>query len=84
MIDPSDRDPLPLDRLLDLKITNEGGFLSELTWTDRQRLRKVTKMVHMKNYPTEMISDREADKMIEAMGPATQAYLIQRKWEDVK
>jgi len=79
-----DYEPLALDPVLDLKATTEGGFLSELTWKDRQRLRKVTKMVHMKHYPTEMITDLEADKIIEAMAPETQRYLIERMWAQIK
>lgn len=84
LFDPGDASPLPIDHRLDIKLKAQGGFMSELTWKDRQRLRKVTKMVHMKHYPTEMISDYEADRIIEAMAPETMAYLIERKWEDVK
>lgn len=84
VIDPGDRNPLPIDHRLNVKVETEGGFISQLSFKDRQRLRKVTKMVHMKHYPTEMITDREADRMIEAMGPETMQYLIERKWEDVK
>jgi len=76
--------PLAIDTKLDLKVQREGGFLSELTFTDRQRLRKVVKKVHMQHYPTEMITDAEADKMIEAIAPETQRYLIERMWEQVK
>lgn len=76
--------PLALDTRLDLKAQTEGGFLSELSFTDRQRLRKVVKKVHMKFYPTEMITDLEADKMIEAIAPETQRYLIERMWEQIK
>jgi hypothetical protein len=84
LFDPGDRGPLPVDHRLDIRIQAEGGFISQLSFKDRQRLRKVTKMVHMKHYPTEMITDYEADRIIEAMAPETMAYLIQRKWEDVK
>ena len=84
LVDPGDTSPLPIDHRLNIKIESEGGFVSQLSWKDRQRLRKVTKMVHMKHYPTEMITDREADRIIEAMAPATMAYLIERKWDDVK
>jgi hypothetical protein len=79
-----DGNPLPIDHALDARIEKEGGFLSQLTFHDRQRLRKVVKMVHMKHYPTEMITDREADKMIEVIAPETQKYLIERMWEQVK
>jgi hypothetical protein len=84
LIDPGDTSPLPVDHRLDIKIRAEGGFISQLSFKDRQRLRKVTKMVHMKHYPTEMISDHEADRIIEAMAPETMTYLIERKWDDIK
>ncbi len=84
LILPDDTNPLPVDHLLDARITREGGFLSELSYQDRQRLRKVTKMVHMKHYPSEMITDREADRIIEAMAPETQKYLIERMWDEIK
>lgn len=76
--------PLALDVQLDLKVQKEGGFLSELSFQDRQRLRKVVKKVHMQHYPQEMITDREADRMIEAIAPETQRYLIERMWEQIK
>lgn len=81
---PQGDGPLPLDVELDARVQSEGGFLSELSFTDRQRLRKVTKMAHMKHYPTEQMTDREADRIIEVMAPATQKYLIERMWEQVK
>lgn len=81
---PTGYGPLAIDAKLDLKATTEGGFLSELTFKDRQRLRKVVKKVHMQHYPTEMITDVEADRMIEAIAPETQRYLIERMWEQVK
>lgn len=84
LILPPGADPLPVDHVLDARVQKEGGFLSQLSFHDRQRLRKVVKQVHMQHYPTEMITDREADKMIEAIAPETQKYLIERMWEQVK
>jgi hypothetical protein len=84
LLTPTANGPLALDVALDLKVTKEGGFLSELSFVDRQRLRKVVKNVHMKHYPAEMITDREADRMIEAIAPETQRYLIERMWDKVK
>lgn len=76
--------PLAVDTKLLAKHEDEGGFLSQLSWKDRQRLRRITKAVHMKHYPQEMISDYEADRIIEAMAPSTQQYLIERMWEQIK
>lgn len=84
LIDPASKDPLPIDYALDARVEEEGGFTSQLSWQDRQRLRKVTKAVHMKHYPQELLTDREADRMIEAMGPSTQKYLIERMWDQIK
>jgi hypothetical protein len=84
LIDPNDKSPLPLDHLLDAKVTREGTFSSTLSFQDRQRLRQVVKNVHMKLYPTEMITDKEADKMIDVIAPETARYLIERNWEKLK
>lgn len=46
-----------------------GGFLSSLRFEDLQRLREVVKRVHMKLYPAEHYTDREADRIIESLGP---------------
>ena len=45
------------------------SFLQSISLTDRRRLRKVVKRVHLKNYPTEHINDYEADKLIESFAP---------------
>lgn len=83
IIDPASKDPLPIDHALNAKVEAEGTFCSSLNWTDRQRLRAVVKKVHMKHYPSEMITDREADKMIEVIAPDTARYLIERNWESL-
>ena len=45
------------------------SFVQTLTIRDRRRLRAVVKKIHLKNYPTEMITDYEADKLIESFAP---------------
>ena len=45
------------------------SFLASLSYDQLQRLRRVVKQVHMAHYPTEHFTDREADKLIEALGP---------------
>ena len=45
------------------------SFVQTLTIRDRRRLRAVVKKVHLKNYPKEMITDYEADKLIESFAP---------------
>ncbi len=45
------------------------SFVQTLTIRDRRRLRAVVKKIHLKNYPTEMITDYEADKLIDSFAP---------------
>ena len=45
------------------------SFLKTISHQDRRRLRAVVKKVHLKNYPTEFITDKEADKLIESFAP---------------
>ena len=47
------------------------SFLNNLSLKDRRRLRIIVKKVHLKNYPTHMITDYEADKLVEAFGEET-------------
>ena len=54
------------------------GFLQTLSIQDRRRLRKIVKKVHLKNYPTQFINDREADKLVEAFGEETVYNLIKK------
>ena len=45
------------------------SFVQTLTIRDRRRLRAVVKKVNLKNYPKEMITDYEADKLIDSFAP---------------
>lgn len=69
---------MAIDLILSEKHEEAGGFSSTLSWPDRLKLRAVVKKVHMRNFPTEMVTDYEADKMIDAIAPATAAYLIEK------
>ena len=42
------------------------SFLNSLSLKDRNRLRAIIKKVHFKHYPKNMITNYEADKLIEA------------------
>jgi len=77
MDDEQDDSPAPVDSL-DALVMRQGGYSTRLSWMDRQKLRNVVKKVHMKHYPSEFITDYEADKMIDAIAPDTAAYLIRR------
>lgn len=45
------------------------SFSVLLKHEDRERLRKITRNVHLKFYPTDYLTDLECDKFIDAMGP---------------
>jgi len=47
------------------------SFIHTISQKDRTRLRTIVKRVHLKNYPTHMITDYEADKLVEAFGEET-------------
>lgn len=57
---------------------SEGAvFLSNLKHRDLLRLREAVKRVYMaRGYPVEFYTDREADRIIESLGPATAEKLI--------
>ncbi len=45
------------------------SFITSLSFHDLKRLRKVVKAYHMAHYPALHFTDREADRIIEALGP---------------
>lgn len=67
-----------VDKKLDSKIIREGGFSTTLSYEDHMRLREITKRVHLQNFPGHMITDREADRIIDVMAPETTQYLIRK------
>ena len=54
------------------------SFLQSLNPRDHRRLREIIFGIHMKNYPKEHFNVREADKLIESIGPEVAEQLIQR------
>lgn len=54
------------------------SFLQTLSQTDLRRLREIVMNVHMKLYPKEHWNVREADKLIESIGPEVAEKLIKR------
>ena len=67
-----------IDTALDVLVEKQGGFSTELSYTDLQRLRKIVKKVHMRHYPSELLTDYEADRIIDVIAPQTAAYLIRQ------
>lgn len=47
-----------------------------LSQPERDTLRKVVKMVHMKHFPKDFVNDYEADKIIENIGPEVAERMI--------
>ena len=45
------------------------SFINSLSLKDRRRLRKIVKKTHLSYYPTHMITDYEADKLIDSFAP---------------
>ena len=45
------------------------SFMHTLKVEEREILRRVVKKVHFAHYPEEFCTDREADKMIDAIAP---------------
>ena len=52
------------------------SFIAGLSFEDLQRLRAVVKKVHMKYNPIGYQDDKEADKIIESLGPETQQKML--------
>lgn len=63
------------------EICERGDFSTRLKFGDLQKLRAIVKRVHLRHYPTEMINDYEADRLIDVLAPATQEYLVRRAIE---
>ena len=49
---------------------------SQIPLRDLQRLRVVVKNNHMKHYPKDKVTDKEADRIIESISPQTREKLI--------
>lgn len=52
------------------------NFVGELSVQDLRRLREIVRKVHMRYHPTELVSNYEADRIIESFGPEVAASLI--------
>jgi hypothetical protein len=52
------------------------SFLNTLSQPERDTLRRVVKLVHMKHHPKDFVTNYEADKIIETIGPEVAAQMI--------
>tara|TARA_R110000744_G_scaffold288942_1_gene399920 strand:+ start:276 stop:461 length:186 start_codon:yes stop_codon:yes gene_type:complete len=50
--------------------------MNTLSQPERDTLRRVVKVVHMKHHPKDFVNNYEADKMIEAIGPEVAGRMI--------
>lgn len=51
-------------------------FINALSQSERDTLRAVVKRVHMQHHPKDFVTNHEADKIIEALGPDIAAGMI--------
>ena len=54
------------------------SFVSTLSVKDLNRLRIIVKKVHLSYYPKDMITNYEADKLIDSFGPEVVADLLKQ------
>jgi hypothetical protein len=59
-------------------IIEPGGFTSQLSSADRDRLRHIVRKVHLSHYPTEKLTNLEVDKLIDAWGPEIAGKLVKK------
>lgn len=52
------------------------SFVHDLSPEDLRRLRIIIKRTHLRFYPTDKITDYEADKLIDAIGPEVAGKLV--------
>lgn len=58
------------------------SIIPELKWADHKRLRLIVRNVHMKNYPDTLITDVEADRIIESIAPDVLEDWLRRKIDE--
>ena len=52
------------------------SFLNTLSQPERDTLRRVVKITHMQHHPKDFVTDYEADKIIEVIGPEVAVRMI--------
>jgi len=59
-------------------ILEAGGFTSQLSVADRDRLRHIVRKVHLSHYPQDKLTNLEVDKLIDAWGPEIAGKLVKK------
>jgi len=52
------------------------SFINTLSQPERDTLRRVVRLVHMKHYPKDFVNEYEIDKVIESIGPEIAERMI--------
>ena len=52
------------------------SFVHDLSQKDLEILRRIVKRVHLKHYPKHMITNYEADKLIDSLAPETAGKVV--------
>lgn len=61
-----------------LNLLDAGSFTTQLSVTDRDRLRMVIRKIHLRHYPQDKLTNFECDKLIDAWGPETAGQLVKK------
>ena len=59
-------------------LIDPGGFTTQLSVADRDRLRMIVRKVHLRHYPQEKLTNYECDKLIDAWGPEIAGQLVKK------
>tara|TARA_R100001230_G_C5616969_1_gene127260 strand:+ start:71 stop:298 length:228 start_codon:yes stop_codon:yes gene_type:complete len=54
----------------------ENRQLFNISLAERRKLRQIVKKVHLRYLPEDLITDKEADKLIESLGPKIRENLL--------
>ena len=68
----------------DQEVNLENRQLFEISYQDRQRLRKIVRKVHLKFLPDHLVNNKECDKLIESLGPKVREKLLKEYIEKVR
>jgi len=69
---------------IDSEVNLETRKQFPLSFQERERLRKIVKKVHLKYLPESFLTNKEADKLIEALGPTVREKLLKEYIDRVK
>lgn len=62
----------------DYSQVEKTAWVGNLSFQDLERLRASVRRVHMAKFPAELITNKQVDKLIEALGPMVAERLTKR------